>query len=101
MAANIKILLCDEPTKGIDVCSKVEIRRKMLDLSNHGVSIIYISSEFDELLKISDRILIISRGTIVKEFTSEEVKKLTFKNLNDVVYHYMAIDEKKEKIFIS
>ncbi|MBA7629160.1 Galactose/methyl galactoside import ATP-binding protein MglA [subsurface metagenome] len=101
LAANIKILLCDEPTKGIDVGSKVEIRRKMLDLSNHGVSIIYISSEFDELLKISDRILIISRGTIVKEFTSEEVKKLTLKNLNDVVYHYMAIDEKKEKIFIS
>lgn len=97
LAANIKILLCDEPTKGIDVGSKMEIRRKMLDLSNSGVSIIYVSSEFDELLKISDRIIIISRGKITKEFTQYEVKNLTLKKLNDEVYRYMAIDEKKMK----
>jgi len=95
LPSNIRILLCDEPTKGIDVGSKVEIRRNMLDLSNHsGISMIYVSSEFDELLKISDRILIISRGNIVKEFTNHEVKKLTLKILNDEVYKYTAIDEK-------
>lgn len=95
LASNIRILLCDEPTKGVDVGSKIEIRRNMLDLSSHhGIPIIYVSSEFDELLKISDRILIISRGKIVKEFTNHEVKNLTLKNLNDEVYRYMAIDEK-------
>lgn len=101
LAADIKILLCDEPTKGVDVGSKVEIRHKMLNLSNHGVSIIYISSEFDELVKISDRILIISRGAIVKQFTKEEVGRLNLKSINNEVYYYMAIDEKKEKIFVN
>jgi len=101
LAANIKILLCDEPTKGVDVGSKMEIRSKMLELSDHGVSLIYISSEFDELLKISDRILIISRGTIVKELESGEVKKLTLKELSDEVYRHIALDGKKEKIFVN
>lgn len=98
LAANIKILLCDEPTKGIDVGTKLEIRRKLIDLANHGVSIIYVSFEFDELLKVSDRILIISRGKIAKEFAEDEVEKLNLKDLTDEVYYYTAIEEEKEKV---
>ena len=101
LSSEIKVLLCDEPTKGVDIGSKMEIRRKLLELANQGVSIIYISSEFEELLKISDRIVIISGGVIVKEFNKNEVKNLLLKNLNDETYFYAAKEEEKNKIFIN
>ena len=101
LSANIQVLLCDEPTKGVDVGSKMEIRRKMLELANQGVSIIYVSSEFEELLKISDRIIIISRGSIVQEFSINELKNISLKDLNDRVYYHIATEEEKEEIFIN
>lgn len=71
LASRCKILIFDEPTRGIDVGAKREIYRIMYDLVRQGVSIIMISSELPELLALSDRILIMSEGSIVEELSCE------------------------------
>jgi D-xylose transport system ATP-binding protein len=66
--ANPKILILDEPTRGIDIGAKVEIYRLLDRLAADGVAIIIISSELSEVLGMSDRILVMSGGAIVSEF---------------------------------
>ncbi len=66
------IFIFDEPTRGIDVGSKVEIYQLMNQLTAEGVAIIMISSELPEVLGMSDRILIMYQHTIVCELKSEE-----------------------------
>lgn len=66
------ILILDEPTQGIDVGTKTEIRKLILNLVEQGYSIIIISSEMLEVMAISDRILVMSRGHITGEFSQEE-----------------------------
>lgn len=67
-----KIVIFDEPTRGIDIGAKVEIYNLMLQLTKEGGSIIMISSELPELLGMSDRILVMSEGTIRQEFMRSE-----------------------------
>ena len=67
-----EILIFDEPTRGIDVGSKVEIYQLMNQLVARGTGIIMISSELPEILGMSDRILVMSGGKIVGEFSSTE-----------------------------
>ncbi len=59
-----KIIILDEPTRGIDVNAKVEIYKLMNELKERGIGIIMISSELPELLGITDRIMIMNSGTI-------------------------------------
>jgi len=66
-----KILLLDEPTKGIDVGSKQEIYEIMNELLAEGMSIIMISSELPELLGMCDRFVVMSHGKIVAEVDKE------------------------------
>ncbi|MBE0600844.1 MAG: sugar ABC transporter ATP-binding protein, partial [Firmicutes bacterium] len=58
MATQPDILIMDEPTRGIDVGAKAEIQRIMLDMCDKGVSVVFISSELDEILRCSNRILV-------------------------------------------
>jgi ABC-type sugar transport system ATPase subunit len=67
--ANPKIFILDEPTRGIDIGAKVEIHKLLHRLAEQGVAIIIISSELEELLGMSDRILVMNEGRIVSEFT--------------------------------
>ena len=67
-----KILLMDEPTRGIDVGAKYEIYNLMNGLAKEGVSIIMISSELPEILSMSDRIIVIHEGVLKGELTKEE-----------------------------
>ncbi len=67
-----KILILDEPTRGIDVGAKYEIYCIMNDLAAEGVGIIMISSELPEILGMSDRIIIMNRGRITGEISSRE-----------------------------
>ena len=62
LAANTNILIFDEPTRGIDVGSKQEIYNLMVDLVNQGKTIIMISSEMEELLGMSDRLIVLCEG---------------------------------------
>ncbi len=66
------ILFFDEPTRGIDVGAKQEIYRLMRDLAAEGKSIIMISSEMPELIGMSDRIMILCEGRVVKELQKNE-----------------------------
>jgi ABC-type sugar transport system ATPase subunit len=60
-----RVLILDEPTRGIDVGAKAEIYHLVGELARSGIGIIFISSELPELLAISDRVAVMSRGTIV------------------------------------
>ncbi len=72
MATNAKVLIMDEPTRGIDVGAKQEIYELMRQLSEQGISIIMISSEMDELLGMSDRVMVMSEGKLAGELSREE-----------------------------
>ena len=67
LAANTDIIIFDEPTRGIDVGAKQEIYQLMNELVVQGVSIIMISSEMEELMGMSDRILVMYEGRISGE----------------------------------
>ncbi len=64
MAANQKIMMFDEPTKGIDISTKAEIYRIMKKLSNEGRGVLMVSSELPELFAVCDRIIVISDGRL-------------------------------------
>lgn len=66
-----KILLLDEPTRGIDIGAKTEIHRLIRELGDQGVSIIVATSEMTELLSVSDRILVFRNGSIRGELMGE------------------------------
>jgi rhamnose transport system ATP-binding protein len=73
LASNPKVLIMDEPTRGVDVGAKSEIHRLMSKLAaERGLAIIMISSELPEVLGMSDRILVMRLGEIVAEFSREE-----------------------------
>ena len=61
---NCRILILDEPTRGIDVKAKFEIQSFLRELTKEGLSIIYISSEMEEVLEVSDRILVMHLGEV-------------------------------------
>jgi ABC-type sugar transport system ATPase subunit len=67
-----KVLILDEPTKGVDVGAKAEIHRIIGQLVAGGVAVIVISSELPELLSVSDRILVMREKRLVAEFPREE-----------------------------
>jgi D-xylose transport system ATP-binding protein len=73
--ASPKILILDEPTRGIDIGAKVEIHKLLNRLAEQGVAIIMISSELEEVLGMSDRILVMNQGRIVSEFTRENASR--------------------------
>ena len=68
LEANPRILIMDEPTRGIDVGAKAEIYALMGRLVQQGVAILMISSELPEVLGMSDRVLVISGGRIAASF---------------------------------
>jgi ABC-type sugar transport system ATPase subunit len=71
LAAQLEILLFDEPTRGIDVGAKQEIYKLMNELADQGKSIIMISSDMEEIMGMSDRMLVMHEGRIAGELTRE------------------------------
>ncbi|MGR3366092.1 MAG: sugar ABC transporter ATP-binding protein [Sagittula sp.] len=68
-----EVLIVDEPTRGIDVGSKSEIHKLLRELAAQGYAVMVISSEMPEVLHVSDRIVAMYSGRIMRTFTSEEV----------------------------
>ena len=75
LAAEPKLLLLDEPTRGIDVGAKEEIYRLMHELAGQGVGILFVSSEMEEVLGLSDRALVMHEGRITGELVQEELSE--------------------------
>jgi ribose transport system ATP-binding protein len=72
---NPRVLILDEPTRGIDVGAKAEIYTLIDRLAGDGVGIIMISSELPEIIGISDRVIVIREGSITGEFSREELSQ--------------------------
>lgn len=72
LASASKILIFDEPTRGIDVGAKAEVFTLMNDLAQRGVGIVMISSEMPEILSMADRILVMRSGEFTAEFKRGE-----------------------------
>ena len=78
LMAEPKVLLLDEPTRGIDVGAKAQIYQIMTDLAKKGMAIVVISSEFPELVGMCDRFLLLSDGKIQAELNREEADEELF-----------------------
>ncbi len=70
-----QVLICDEPTRGVDVSAKVEIYTHLRKLASQGFGILFVSSELPEILGMSDRILVMRKGSMVAEFDAEEASE--------------------------
>ena len=84
LSIHAKILIMDEPTRGIDVGAKYEIYQLIIDLANKGKVVLMVSSEMPELLGVCDRILVMSGGKLAgevdaKNTTQEEIMSLAAK----------------------
>lgn len=75
LATQPKVLMLDEPTRGIDVNAKTEIYRLILELSDSGLGIIVVSSELPEILAISDRILVMCEGKMTGAFSRADASE--------------------------
>ena len=73
LATKPKVLIMDEPTRGVDVAAKAEIYAIMNELARSGVSIIMISSEMPEIINMSDRVAIMREGRLVGVLDKEEI----------------------------
>ncbi|MFI1678373.1 sugar ABC transporter ATP-binding protein [Streptomyces sp. NPDC020607] len=72
LLADIRVLILDEPTRGIDVGAKVEIYQLINELTASGHAVLMISSDLPEVLGMSDRVLVMAQGRIAGELTAEE-----------------------------
>ncbi|MBN9016287.1 MAG: sugar ABC transporter ATP-binding protein [Rhizobiales bacterium] len=66
-----RVLLLDEPTKGVDAGTRHEIYRLIVDLANQGVALIVVASELEEVIGLADRCLVVADGRVVDEFSRE------------------------------
>jgi ABC-type sugar transport system ATPase subunit len=70
-----KVFLLDEPTRGVDVGAKSEIYAVVEKLAESGAAVLFISSELEEILRISDRVLVMHEGRIAGELTRAELNE--------------------------
>jgi rhamnose transport system ATP-binding protein len=90
LATKPMALILDEPTHGIDIGSKAQVHRIIIDLADSGLGVLLISSDLPELLAISDRILVIAEGRLVcalsrEEATQEKVMMAATQNVRGLV----------------
>ncbi len=90
LAANSQLIIFDEPTRGIDVGAKYEIYKLINDLVEAGRSVLMISSEMEELIGMSDRIVVLAEREITGELQKEEF------NADTIMAYASAIKDKKE-----
>jgi simple sugar transport system ATP-binding protein len=73
LASQVKLLLMDEPTRGIDIEAKNQVYELVRSLASQGISVIFVSSEIDEVLEVSDRVLVLNRGRVAADVPSTGV----------------------------
>jgi len=69
----LKIIILDEPTRGVDIGAKTEVLSLINDLAKEGMSVLLMTSEMNDLLSLSDRIMVMANGEIKAEFLSNNV----------------------------
>ena len=88
LATNPRVLIIDEPTRGIDVGTKAEVHRLLSELAGQGMGILMISSELPEVLGMADRVLVVREGRITSEITRS---KATAENVMYAATHAEVI----------
>jgi ribose transport system ATP-binding protein/rhamnose transport system ATP-binding protein len=73
MSTGAKVLLLDEPTRGIDVGTKAEVHRLVREAAAKGAAVVLVSSEMPELLALSDRIAVLCEGRLTGELSGDEM----------------------------
>ena len=73
LALRPRVLLLDEPTRGIDIGAKQEIYKLMEELAGKGIAILFVSSEMEEILGMSDRVIVMHEGRITGELSRGEL----------------------------
>jgi len=72
LATEPRLLIIDEPTRGIDVGTKAEVHRLMSELAGQGLAVLMISSELPEVLGMADRVLVMHEGRLTAELDRDE-----------------------------
>ena len=90
LATNPKVLIVDEPTRGVDVGTKAEIYALMRELAREGLAILVISSDLPEVLTISDRIIVMREGHLVGEISHAEATE-------EKIMAYAALEHKERR----
>lgn len=90
MSLDPKVLILDEPTRGIDVGSKAEIHKLIAQLAESGMAVLVISSEMPEIMGVSDRIVAMRSGRITGTFTGDEI---TESNLITAIAHVESTNQ--------
>ena len=75
LALKPRVLLMDEPTRGIDVGAKQEIYQLMDELAGQGIAVLFVSSEMEEIIGMSDRVIVMHEGRITGQLTREELSE--------------------------
>jgi ribose transport system ATP-binding protein len=75
LALKPRVLLLDEPTRGIDVGAKQEIYQLMDELAGQGIAVLFVSSEMEEIMGMSDRVIVMHEGRITGELTREQLSE--------------------------
>ena len=71
LARNSRVVIFDEPTRGIDVAAKVEIYHLMNNLKKSGIAVMFVSSEMPEVMGIADRIIVMCDGRMTGELSAK------------------------------
>lgn len=82
---NPKLLLLHEPTQGVDVAARAQIYRMVRDATDGGMATLWVSSDFEELAAVCDRVIIVAAGLVRAELSGDEV---TEEKISSAVYYY-------------
>ena len=88
LALGPKILILDEPTRGVDVGAKAELHRLIAEMAARGMAVVLISSEMEEIIGLSDRIIVMNQGCFAGELVREEISE---ENIMTLAAHRSAI----------
>lgn len=94
LARNSRVVIFDEPTRGIDVAAKVEIYNLMNELKKQGIAVVFVSSEMPEVMGIADRILVMCDGRITGEVMAEGITQNEILTLATQFEKKIVSDEK-------
>jgi ABC-type sugar transport system ATPase subunit len=81
LAVDPRVLLLDEPTRGVDVGARAEIHAEVRRLADAGSAVVFASSELEEILMLADRILVLHEGSLVGELAAADATELAIMRL--------------------
>ncbi len=81
LASTPRLIILDEPTRGIDVGAKVEVERLMHEMADSGIGILFISSELSEVIRNSDRVVVVRDGRTVGELSEKDISLVNITNM--------------------